>query len=324
MSNKILILITNKCNKNCKFCFVKSKRENACDMTMSSFKKVISALLDNNVSYVVLAGGEPTLHPQLSIFLNMITDANISFSIISNGSFTQEAFHNCKIEGRVISVHCPRNRTEQLVISKNIRFLRHEGAKIMLRDVVTDGYDFKQLLAFCTEEKDYIDSIKLKLALPDINKQNEFLREFGAIRTPLLMALEHIKACDITIQNCCFLPYCEFSQEDQEKFSSLGYNSHCLNPFYIDVDESIRLCPFHDRVFGDLSDLPKIFNYDAFQIPINENCLACEKWHNKKCVPCLACHTEPNTLFPILKTFVLESKNAQSERIPRVMDNQFS
>ncbi|MBF0361340.1 MAG: radical SAM protein [Oligoflexia bacterium] len=83
-----LIYITNQCNLNCSYCFIKKKTENKFFISKGEFRNRLSHLLNNdrNISSLNFTGGEPTLHPQLLDLIDITKENNIETVIInSNG-----------------------------------------------------------------------------------------------------------------------------------------------------------------------------------------------------------------------------------------------
>lgn len=86
MKNSFLFKITSKCNDSCNFCleykFIKSARPN---LTFDEFKENYFYLKKRlNPDYVILTGGEPTLHPQFLKMLDFLKHHKESFRFITN------------------------------------------------------------------------------------------------------------------------------------------------------------------------------------------------------------------------------------------------
>lgn len=71
----IRILLTEKCNANCKNCFNAEYRRNK-DMKLEDFKQLCDYLNKNNIKKLKVMGGEPTYHPD---FLEMMEYAQEKF-----------------------------------------------------------------------------------------------------------------------------------------------------------------------------------------------------------------------------------------------------
>jgi len=98
--NSILFKITSQCNDNCSFCleydFIKAKRPL---LTFEEFKKnylFLKSFLKkkrSTIDYVILSGGEPTLHPDFFRMLSYLKGLGEPFRFITNLiSFNKEDF----------------------------------------------------------------------------------------------------------------------------------------------------------------------------------------------------------------------------------------
>ena len=88
----VIIDITNNCDMQCPHCMQRSEPGNHMMMDKATF--ILSVSFANNLkaSAILLSGGEPTLHPQLCEFveiLQQMSDKSLSRAIflLSNGSF---------------------------------------------------------------------------------------------------------------------------------------------------------------------------------------------------------------------------------------------
>lgn len=85
-SNSFLFKIISKCNDSCNFCleyeFIRSRRP---DLSFKEFKKNYEYLKKRiTPDYIILTGGEPTLHSQFFKMLNFLKQHNEGFRFITN------------------------------------------------------------------------------------------------------------------------------------------------------------------------------------------------------------------------------------------------
>ncbi|MCT4507272.1 MAG: radical SAM protein [Tepidibacter sp.] len=84
-NSKVLIQITNRCNMNCKHCFVKAT-SNGFDINVENFNKyIVEQLRIWKTKRVTLTGGEPLLHKDIFHFAKILNDNDISVAICTNG-----------------------------------------------------------------------------------------------------------------------------------------------------------------------------------------------------------------------------------------------
>jgi len=84
--NALLFKITSKCNDFCKFCIeyksIKSKKD---DLSLREIKDNYFYFKDKfKIDYIILTGGEPTLHPEFFEIINFFKNQGIGFRIITN------------------------------------------------------------------------------------------------------------------------------------------------------------------------------------------------------------------------------------------------
>lgn len=85
------IAITNYCNLKCSYCFADDMiHEPNKNMLIEDYIKILKYLVEkNNVTYLGIIGGEPTLHPN---FIEILCESNqcanrnnIQFTLFTNG-----------------------------------------------------------------------------------------------------------------------------------------------------------------------------------------------------------------------------------------------
>ncbi|MEM5806809.1 MAG: radical SAM protein, partial [Candidatus Aenigmatarchaeota archaeon] len=65
MEKKLALLLSYKCNNNCRFCYCADKREKFDDMTTDMAKKELELAKERGCSFVDFNGGEPTLRKDI-------------------------------------------------------------------------------------------------------------------------------------------------------------------------------------------------------------------------------------------------------------------
>jgi MoaA/NifB/PqqE/SkfB family radical SAM enzyme len=97
--NGFALEIIERCNYYCKFCIRSSSPLGLHQLSFVELEGRLNILRKyfNNSSFVALTGGEPFLHPQLNMMLNLIGDCGISCSLTTNGSvFSDDYFDSLK------------------------------------------------------------------------------------------------------------------------------------------------------------------------------------------------------------------------------------
>jgi len=84
LHNTLQFFITNQCNKRCAGCFYSDQLSNN-HMDFDLYKKTLQEYVPKfNITKVILLGGEPTLHPRLSEFIEAAKSQLVT--IYTNGS----------------------------------------------------------------------------------------------------------------------------------------------------------------------------------------------------------------------------------------------
>lgn len=63
-SDFIHIMVTNRCNRRCPFCFDENRKFGK-DITRENYLKILNKAKENNIKEVCILGGEPLLHPDI-------------------------------------------------------------------------------------------------------------------------------------------------------------------------------------------------------------------------------------------------------------------
>ena len=146
MDKYFRVLITDKCNMNCKTCFNKDIREKA-EMSLEDFKELCVYLkTEGDVVRLRFMGGEPTVHPD---FIEMVEFAQSQFKGVS-------VFTNA-VNDKILSL----NMRENDAIIYNVACMNEnfDTNKFLLNQ------NFTRMLETQIDSKDDISEIKKKLLM---------------------------------------------------------------------------------------------------------------------------------------------------------------
>lgn len=82
MSLTIGVQLTTVCNLDCTHCFLDRSGE---DISMKTFKKIISFAKAYNCSCLAFTGGEPTMHLRFSEIMEILAKNGLKFAMVTNG-----------------------------------------------------------------------------------------------------------------------------------------------------------------------------------------------------------------------------------------------
>lgn len=92
-SDKLLIILTKECNRNCAFCIDRPNRKYYKNyksfIEIEIVKDILKFANENNIKTIALNGGEPTLHPQVVEIAKMIKESGYFLKIFTNYDFPE-------------------------------------------------------------------------------------------------------------------------------------------------------------------------------------------------------------------------------------------
>ena len=176
------LILTQKCNKNCSYCFAREFRQDiavqnemSLDLVSSILDKV---LIDNpNNARISLLGGEPTEHSQFEEILLLCFSRNVSVNLISNFLFSpeiRETLLRCLREKKNISflVNATELRSRISIFAENYNTIHPIAGENALScgltfdgELLTPG-GFDSYISFLQDHLDSIDKLRLSLNFP--------------------------------------------------------------------------------------------------------------------------------------------------------------
>lgn len=224
------ILINSYCNLTCPYCFANTtmKECNNKNMDINDFRFVLNFLRNNGIRSVRLIGGEPTLSPNLELFINTVIRYKCFDDILIFSNFTfDEQICNMLIEkNNYIRIETLPNINEfELLPSKykyNItRNLEEFYKNGMLNTIGINIYrpDMKldQWENLIKKYKDKLKAVRYSIAVPssDVLKNNfDFYSYYNQFEPILWKLISFIEKYNIPINgDCNNLPTCCYSPE---------------------------------------------------------------------------------------------------------------
>ena len=165
------VLITNRCNQNCSYCFAqKEMKKKTEEMPFSSFERVLDFLKQSGDENLRLLGGEPTLHFRFKDIIKLAFDRKFSIQIFTNGLFGEDILDFLISRGCQIRYSFNMNSKEKYS-SQNYKQLLKNLEKISVFKNVLVGvviYDNNFNLDYLLKiiKKYQIKSIALRVANP--------------------------------------------------------------------------------------------------------------------------------------------------------------
>ncbi len=158
----LVLLLTNKCNAICTYCYVNANKTKKI-MSFKLAKKVIDAALIKNskLDIYFFGGGEPTiafaLMKKIQVYTSSFKNKQINLFLISNGFFNKSVAKWIASNIKHISISCDgppyiQNKNRPLIgkqdsssiLEENLNFLLQKGASVVLRVTITMNSSKKQ------------------------------------------------------------------------------------------------------------------------------------------------------------------------------------
>lgn len=175
-SDKLIIILTKECNRNCPFCIDEPNRKYYKDykpyIDMDTVKDILEFAKKNNIKTIGLNGGEPTLHPQIVEIAKMIKDKGFFLKIFTNYDFPDVI---AKLDGIVDIIRISYYGPMQLPKQKDFK------SKLTLKITLTKSTfpKFEQLVSFIQAHQNDFYDIKIHTLMQNndysINAQVDYL-----------------------------------------------------------------------------------------------------------------------------------------------------
>lgn len=261
---KLNICITNKCNRNCKFCFEGAfKQGPEQQMTVDDVRRVctFARISQMRTPAVCVLGGEPTLHPDLPQMVAAIRQQNptANIQLLTNLLCDRSVLEplaplgaNCLVN---VGGFAEYSREEQDRLHANLEFLRTNRIFrwIWLAATICDEkQDFGFLYDILErDEPRSIGALRLAISSPGQNFANQFPKEpshgYGDKYLEIVETCHRIRPL-FSFVNECFVNMCMMSDEVYAKLDGvvLNLSRYCVGTIDVLPDFSTHWCfAFH-------------------------------------------------------------------------------
>ncbi|MCP4216183.1 MAG: radical SAM protein [bacterium] len=306
------LIITDVCNRNCAYCFAKSKLNLETEtvpvqqkdryISMENFLVYLDFLEKSNDKKLKLLGGEPTLHPLFTQLLDTALERGPEITIFTNGMWNDEVcgYFKKNLSPRVnfvVNINEPRFRTtkEEKMQARSLS-IAGERARCGF-NIYRKDFDLV-FLGEMVEKFSLKRLVRLGLACPIVSKRNEFVgdADLKAVGTRLAGQLRELEKRDILGAFDCGFPFCMFSEEELGTLTiaSTGFVSICS--YIIDVGPDLTAWPcfplstmFNVKLTDfDNADHLKSYYEEKLgsfrQFGSREECMGCKYMKRGQCV----------------------------------------
>ncbi len=250
------IFITNRCNRDCSFCFAKKRightklGSHSQNISLGNIRKVFDMLKRSDINDVRLLGGEPTLHQNFATIVTEALDRQFHVHIFSNGIISPEITEFLvQISPKDVSLLC--NISPQANDSEKMRSLRNNtlerlGGRVSLGITLT-SLDLEH--AFLLEHiKKYNlrKRIRIGIAQPIVGGDNDYFdpKDYPGVGPFITKMANEFEREDVLLEFDCGMTMCMFTERELGILTqkTLGFTSTCRPVIDIGPNLDIWCC----------------------------------------------------------------------------------
>lgn len=312
------LIITNKCNLNCSFCFanetrIDQRKEQKSIMTLEQFKIFVDKFCREE-KYVSLCGGEPTLHPDFIKMVEfVIKERNYYLSLLTNGIWPEEIFSyfknfysdltNLPLFSKIsILFNIPEyiyetDKAKIIRLKEILNFLPERSKSLSLTFDKPD-FDGRYIIEIARESG--VSVCRQSFAAPYINdnKSIDFVYNFREYALSLVRFIKEGRKSGIKKINadCGYIPYCAFKKEEISDIISSGNSiiSLCSHEGPVDISNEFNwrcyglfgLESKRNSINDDKNSLENYWMRTSqllYNFSIFKNCESCYYWYDNRC-----------------------------------------
>lgn len=248
------LYLTNTCNRSCAFCFKKHSHPRPLQITTEDLNVFCSWAEQNDVESVIVAGGEPTTHPDFVSHVKTIReriDLSMPLRVITNLLCDEEKLEAFTKTLMLVNA----DSLDQYKPSDLERFRRNLKIVSGQQNLISLSFTLWRLdqpedylLDYCEEFG--LTSVRLDLSRASILKRNQHvtIAQLPAFKEKLLTVMRKLAARNIKAHIDCPLPDGTFTPEELaeckiKKCQSMDPLTHVCDAVYINPDLTISACP---------------------------------------------------------------------------------
>ncbi len=115
MPLNVYLLVTNRCNLKCFYCFSKVYKRKMKDLPLEKLFAIIDELVFFGTRYIILEGGEPLLRDDIGDIIDYIKSKNVVCELITNGYFIRDRIKDVrKLDSLCLSVDGDRESHDRM------------------------------------------------------------------------------------------------------------------------------------------------------------------------------------------------------------------
>jgi radical SAM protein with 4Fe4S-binding SPASM domain len=284
--------LTNRCTKQCDYCYNESTENQDEEMSLSEIKEIINKLSEMNVFSIAFGGGEPFLRDDVFEIAQYTRNKNIIPTITTNGlHINEENAKDCRIFNHI---HFSIFLTEESIPindrqwHKAILLLKDAGVNVGINYIVNkEGYEYLEDICYYGNKYDLRDIIFLRFKPFGRAKNHYNINKLSKEQNKnLFKKLKKLtKKYKIRpMVDCSFFPMICWHNPDKETLEFWGGQGCQGGNYIIEINchGLLRSCSFCKDYAGNAQNIKKLWN-DSYHFDLFRN------WVNNMSAPCNSC-----------------------------------
>lgn len=262
--------LTNKCSKQCKYCYTDSTPEGNNGLSLPKIKEIIDKLSEMMVFTIAYGGGEPFSRKDIFEIAKYTRKKGIVPNITTNGMYINESnVRDCRVFGQVhISVDLLEENMpiEDRRWYKAIRLLKKTGINVGINYVVNkESYNRLEDICYYAKKNGIKNIIFLRFKPfgrgKNLYNQLKLSYQENINFFPLIKKFSKKYQLRPMI-DCSFLPMVYWHYPDIETLKFLGIQGCGGGNYIVEIDYlgHVRCCSFCKSYAGNAMELDSLWN----------------------------------------------------------------
>jgi radical SAM protein with 4Fe4S-binding SPASM domain len=260
--------LTNRCTKQCDYCYSESIKEQDEEISTSEVKEIIDILSEMNVFSVAFGGGEPFLRNDIFEIAKYTRNKNIIPTITTNGlHINADNVKDCRIFNRIhISVNLTEENSGNRQWHKAILLLKEVGVNVGINYIVDKkGYEYLEDICYYGNKYNVRDIMFLRFKplgrAKNLYNKNRLSEEENINFFPLMKRLSK-KYKIKSMVTCSFFPMICWHNPDKKVLEFWGAQG-CQGGNYIGAIDHyglLRCCSFCKDFAGKAREIKYLWD----------------------------------------------------------------
>jgi radical SAM protein with 4Fe4S-binding SPASM domain len=283
--------LTNRCPKQCPFCYTDSKPDGEEGLALSEIKEIIDKLSQMKVFSIAFGGGEPFSRKDIFEIAEYAREKGITPTVTTNGFFiNSQNAKDCQVFNVIhVSVNFLENSSiEKTSWHQAITLLKKARVRVGINFIVSrQSYPFLEKVCQYAKAQKIKDVLFLRLKPKGRGKnfysQSKLSNQENINLFPLLKKLAK-KYKIYPMLDCSFLPIFYYHRPKRKFLGFFGLDGCVGGNYFIEIDfrGRVRSCSFCQGFAGEAREIDKLWSDSPHFLSFRE-------WTKNAPLPCRNC-----------------------------------